>query len=177
MSSSLRRVSLSLFSLFSDAFPFLSSSVQHFSDILPDLARTFDAQELAEIVISFSDAVPRTTGKAVIWKLLLHLQSARSVVFDDAEARASLVPALVRWIKPHLGRYQESALVSQTEVGPSRDNARIAWVEALRLAVTVVAVMLDKLSEAVTSPEISKNRNALNAERDNIDLVFSCFPM
>ncbi|KAL7415449.1 hypothetical protein BDY24DRAFT_382988 [Mrakia frigida] len=152
-------------------------ALQHFSDILPDLARTFDAQELATIVISFSDAVPRPTGKAVIFKLLLHLQSARSVVFDDPEARASLVPALVRWIKPHLGRYQESALVSQTEDGPSRDNARIAWVEALRLAVTVVAVVLDKLSEAVTSPSISKDRNALNGERDNIDLVFSCFPM
>lgn len=150
--------------------------VQHFSDILPDLAKTFDAQELAEIVISFSDSVPRPTGKAVVWKLLLHLQSAKSVVFDDAEARSALVPALVRWIKPHLGRYQESVLVSQSEVASTRDTARINWVEQLRLAVTVVAVMLDKLSEAIVSPSL-KGRNALMAERDNLELVFSCFPL
>ena len=128
------------------------------------------------MVISFSDSVRQATGKAVVWKLLLHLQSAKSVVFDDPEARAILVPALVRWVKPHLGRYQESALVAQSEVDSTRDSARIAWVEQLRLAVTVVAVMLDKLSAAVVSPSL-KGRNALLTERDNLDLVFTCFPM
>lgn len=149
-------------------------ALQHFSDILPDLARTFDAAELSEIIISFSDAAPQGNGKAVVWKLLLHLQTARSVVFDDPSARASLVPSLVRWIKPFIGRRPTDVSSSSTGEGPE-DAAHITWVESVRLAVTVLAVILDRLSEFLVLAA-KQSRTATLQEKENIDLVFSCLP-
>jgi dedicator of cytokinesis protein 3 len=146
-------------------------ALQHFSDILPDLASTFDAAELSEIVISFSDAAPLGHGKTVVWKLLLHLQTARSIAFDDASARVSLVPSLIRWVKPFLGRRPPDIDAPVSGL----DATLIVWVETLRLAVTVLAVMLDKLSEFVVLAA-RQSRMAMLQEKENIDLVFSCLP-
>lgn len=151
--------------------------VQHFSDTLPDLVHTFEPSELADIVISFTDSIMGRPGKAIVWKLLLHLQTARSVVFDEPDARASLVPALVRWIRPHLGRYQEDASTMwQMDDPTSRDARRITWLECLRLAITTLAVMLDKLSDVVALPA-GLTKRELTRERDNIDLIFTVFPL
>jgi dedicator of cytokinesis protein 3 len=116
-------------------------AVQHYADILPHLSQVFTPMEIAEIVISFADALTNTKGSIGIHKLLLLLQVVRST-FDTTEARAMLVPAMIRWIRPHLGRYEEDR-GDKSESQAARDARRIKWMECNRLAVTV----------SLTSPE------------------------
>lgn len=110
-------------------------AVQHYADILPHLSQVFTPVEVAEIVISFADALTNTKGSIGIHKLLLLLQVVRST-FDTTEARTMLVPAMIRWVRPHLGRYEED-LEDKSESEVSRDSKRFKWMECNRLAVTV----------------------------------------
>lgn len=110
-------------------------AVQHYADILPHLSQVFTPMEIAETIISFADALTNTKGSIGIHKLLLLLQVVRST-FDTAEARAMLVPAMIRWIRPHLGRFEEDR-EDKSESQASRDAKRIKWMECNRLAVTV----------------------------------------
>lgn len=112
-------------------------AVQHYADILPHLSQIFTPMEIAETIISFADALTNTKGSIGIHKLLLLLQVVQST-FDTAEARAMLVPAMIRWIRPHLGRYEEDR-EDKNETQASRESKRIKWMECNRLAVTVSA--------------------------------------
>lgn len=110
-------------------------AVQHYADILPHLAQVFTPIEIAEIVISFADALTHTKGSIAVYKLLLLLQVVRTT-FDTAEARAMLVPAMIRWVRPHLSLYNEDR-DDRNEKMASRDAKRIKWMECNRLAITV----------------------------------------
>lgn len=111
-------------------------AVQHYADILPNLAQVFPPLEIADMVIAFADTLIFAKGSIATYKLLLLLQVVQ-ITFDTAEARALLVPALVRWVKPHLGRYIERARASPEEIQGVQDAKRIRWLECNRLAVTV----------------------------------------
>ena len=111
-------------------------AVQHYADILPDLAHVFPPLEIAEIVIDFTDTLTLAKGSLAVYKLLLLLQVVK-VVFDSSEARALLVPAMVRWVKPHLGRLSETAFASTDQQQTMQDAKRIKWLECNRLAITV----------------------------------------
>ena len=108
-------------------------AVQHYADILPDLAQVFPPLEIAELVIAFADTLTFAKGSIALYKLLLLLQVVKSV-FDTSEARALLVPAIVRWVKPHLGRLE---VVYKKESREAEDTRRVKWLECNRLAVTV----------------------------------------
>jgi len=110
-------------------------AVQHFADILPSLAQVFPALEIAETIISFADTLAQAEGSIAIHKLFLLLQVVRSA-FDTAEARALLVPAMIRWIRPHLARYDADHDDSTDNQG-AKDAKRIKWLECGRIAVTV----------------------------------------
>jgi dedicator of cytokinesis protein 3 len=108
-------------------------AVQHYADILPDMAQVFPPLEIAELVIAFADTLTFAEGSIALYKLLLLLQVVKSV-FDTSEARALLVPAIVRWVKPHLGRMDAVYVKGSSE---AEDNRRVKWLECNRLAVTV----------------------------------------
>lgn len=110
-------------------------AVQHYADILPDLGQVFPPLEIAEMVIEFADTLTFAKGSIAVYKLLLLLSVVRSL-FDTTEARALLVPALVRWVKPHLGRY-DPGFANQSEDVTTKDCKMIKWLECNRLAVTV----------------------------------------
>ena len=111
-------------------------AVQHYADILPDLAHVFPTLEIAEMIIAFTDTLTSAEGSIAVYKLLLLLQVVK-IVFDTNEARALLVPAMVRWVKPHLGRFSETAFASNDQQQTMQDVKRIKWLECNRLAMTV----------------------------------------
>ena len=121
-------------------------AVQHFADLLPSLAHVFAPVQLAEMVIAFADTLTQVKGNLAVYKLLLVLQVVKEI-FDAADARALLIPAIVRWVKPHLGRYMlDEAMMpdfrSRLGEGLSgdakgRDARKGKWLECSRLAVTV----------------------------------------
>lgn len=113
-------------------------AVQHYADLIPSLAKIFAPVEIAQMIITFADTLTAVKGSMAIYKLLLLLQVVKSV-FDSAGSRGLLIPALVRWVKPHLGKYEEgfgsTAIAGENE--KSKDMRRIKWMEFNRLAITV----------------------------------------
>ncbi|KAH9485300.1 Dedicator of cytokinesis protein 3 [Psilocybe cubensis] len=151
-------------------------ALQHFTSILPELAKIYTTVELVSIATTFANAVTVGKGKIVNWKLIMYLQIVKSFLFDNAESRPFLVEAVVIWIKPHFGRYDEFAHTSSNDSESARDAARVTWMESIRLCVTIIAVMLDKLNQYLTDPAIVSDRAALNKEQDNVELLLSLIP-
>ena len=171
-------------------------AVQHYADILPDLARVFPPLELAEVVIAFADTLTFAKGSIALYKLLLILQIVKTL-FDTAESRALLVPAIVRWVKPHLGKYERgysdmSGMTKQGGEGVSEaDTKNVRWLECNRLAVSVscashfsgiatdaqvVAWTIDKLQEWSNAPMVTEDPALRTQEEDNIEYCLTLLP-
>ncbi|WVR00207.1 hypothetical protein IAU59_007349 [Kwoniella sp. CBS 9459] len=150
-------------------------AVQHYADILADLANVFQPIEIAEIVIAFADTITFASGSIAIYKLLLLLQVVKSA-FESSESRALLVPAIVRWIKPHLGRYEELLVVGKDDSQITKDGKRVRWLECNRLAVTVLAWTVNKLQEWHDSPLIKDDPSLQAQEEDNLEYCLTLLP-
>ncbi|KAE9401567.1 cytoplasmic protein [Gymnopus androsaceus JB14] len=152
-------------------------ALQNFTSILPELAKIFSNVDLVSIVTTFaSTAVAASKGKIVIWKLIMYLQIVKGFLFDNPESRPLLVEAVVLWIKPHFGRYDEYVHTQSTDSETARDSARIGWLENIRLCVTIIAVMLDKLQTNLVSPEVIQDRRRLTLEKDNVECLLPLLP-
>jgi dedicator of cytokinesis protein 3 len=151
-------------------------ALQHFTSILPELAKIFPTVELVSIATTFANAVTVGKGKIVIWKLIMYLQIVKGFLFDNPQSRPLLVEAVVIWIKPHFGRYDEYAHTQSNDGEAARDAARMNWLESIRLCVTIVAVMLDKLQQNLVSPTIVADRQAIRSEQDNVEYLLSLLP-
>ncbi|KAG6878530.1 hypothetical protein C0993_004428 [Termitomyces sp. T159_Od127] len=151
-------------------------ALQHFTSVLPELAKLFPVVEVVSIVTTFASATTVGKGKILIWKLIMYLQIVKGFLFDNPQSRARLVEEVVNWIKPHFGRYDEYLHTQSNDNEVARDGARVGWLESTRLCVTIVAVMLNKLQENLVSPEVRANPKLLRAEQDNVDCLLSLLP-
>lgn len=151
-------------------------ALQHFTSILPELAKVFSIESVVKIVTTFANAMVVKKGKIVIWKLIMYLQIVRGFLLDIPSSRATLVQAVVLWIQPHFGRFDEFLWIQPGDSESAKDTARVAWLESVRLSVTIVAVMLDKLQQSLVNPDIQRNANALRQEQYNIEDVLSLLP-
>lgn len=151
-------------------------ALQHFTSILPELSKIFSTVELVTIATTFANAVTAGKGKIIIWKLIMYLQIVKGFLFDNPQSRPLLVEAVVIWIKPHFGRFDEYAHTSSTDSDAARDAARVSWLESIRLCVTIIAVMLDKLQENLVSPTVVNDRHLFRQEQDNVEYLLSLLP-
>lgn len=152
-------------------------ALQNFTSILPELAKIFSMVDLVSIVTTFAaNAVAGCKGKIVIWKLIMYLQIVKGFLFDNPESRPLLVESVVLWIKPHFGRYDEYIHTQSSDSETARDSARISWLESIRLCVTIIGVMLDKLQASLVSPEVIEDRRRLALEKDNVECLLSLLP-
>lgn len=158
-------------------------ALQHFAGILPDLARIFTTDELVRVASAFADSVFITKGKMAIWKLLHILQVTQGSLFEEQASRSQLIPSVVRWIRPHLGPYDEAAHVAVNAHENARDAARVSWLEAARLAVTILAVILDRLQVSLASDPADgshgtrgNGRIKTRQEQDDVDYLLTMMP-
>lgn len=152
-------------------------ALQHFTSVLPELAKIFSTVDLVSIVTTFAtNAVTVGKGKIVIWKLIMYLQIVKGFLFDNPQSRPLLVEAVVLWIKPHFGRYDEYAHTQSNDTETARDTARLSWLESIRLCVTIIAVMLDKLQQNLVSLIKPEDKHALRQEQDNVEYLLSLIP-
>ena len=151
-------------------------ALQHFTSILPELAKIFGTVELVTIATTFANAIGAGKGKIVFWKLIMYLQIVKGFLFDNPQSRPLLVEAVVSWIKPHFGRFDEYAHVQSNDTESARDAARVSWLESVRLCVTIIAVMLDKLQQNLVSPAIISDRHLYRQEQDNVEYLLSLLP-
>lgn len=151
-------------------------ALQHFTSILPELNKVFTVEELVTIATEFANSIVSVKGKIVIWKLIMYLQIVKGFLFDHPISRAMLVENVLPWIKPHFGRYDEYPYIQQGDSDSTRDAARISWLESIRLSMSIIAVMLDKLQQTLVNRDILANRLAMQKEQDNVDLLLSVLP-
>ncbi|KIY44576.1 hypothetical protein FISHEDRAFT_51256 [Fistulina hepatica ATCC 64428] len=151
-------------------------ALQHFPSILPELAKIFTTVELVSIVTTFANAVSAHKGRIIIWKLIMYLHVVKGFLFDNSQSRPLLVEAVVIWIKQHFGRYDEFTNTQPGDSESAKDAARVNWLESIRLCVTIIAVMLDRLQTNLVDPVILKDRQLLRRERDNVDNIIPLIP-
>lgn len=106
----------------------------------------------------------------------MYLQIVKGFLFDNPQSRSLLVEAVVIWIKPHFGRFDEYTHTQMSDSESTRDAARVSWLESVRLCVTTVAVMLDKLQQNLVSNFVVNDRNLLRQEQDNVEYLLSLLP-
>ena len=152
-------------------------ALQHFAGTYADLMRVFTLDEMVRISTSFADAIFITKGRMAIWKLLHILQVTSGVLFEHHSSRAQLIPSVVRWIRPHLGRYDANLDEDTNSTQATRNAARTTWAEGARLAVTVLAVMLDRLQiSLISAGKKGGSGTELRQEQDNVDYLLSVLP-
>ncbi|KAH7908606.1 hypothetical protein BJ138DRAFT_1157281 [Hygrophoropsis aurantiaca] len=151
-------------------------ALQHFTSILPELAKIFPTIELVSIATNFANAISTGKGKIVIWRLIMYLHIVKSFLFDNSQSRSLLVQAVVLWIKPHFGRFDEYTQTHMNDNDNARDTARVNWLECIRLCVTIIAVMLDKMQQQLVSPTIIADRNLFRQEQDNVEYLLMLMP-
>ncbi|TIB43241.1 hypothetical protein E3P86_00025 [Wallemia ichthyophaga] len=151
-------------------------ALRHFAGCLPELEKIFPSEELVEHVMAFAEACKATKGKLVVYIMLNYLHVVRSGLFDKPGTRTILVPTLIRLVKPHLGAYDEYQHVKLKDPDHVREVARVGWIERLRLCVTILATMLDKLHVAIVDPAISASRTLSRQEQDNVEDIMSLLP-
>lgn len=147
--------------------------VQRYASLLPGLRRVYPAEELAEIVIEFVDTLTGATGSIISYKLLLLLQVIE-IAFDTSPSRAVLIPALVRWVKPHMGRLVENADSSTSKTETGQDVRRIKWLETNRLAISVIARVVQALQGS--APASNEDLEAEDGNDDNLEYCLSLVP-
>ncbi|KAI0321083.1 hypothetical protein OF83DRAFT_1168770 [Amylostereum chailletii] len=151
-------------------------ALRQFTSILPELAKIFPTRELVTVTTTFASGLTSVKGQIVMWKLIMYLQIVKGFLFDNAQSRSLLVEQVVSWIKPHFGRYDEYARTQLGDSDDRKDATRISWLESIRLCVSIVAVMLDKLQQSLVDPTILADRNLLRQEQDNMEYLLSLIP-
>ena len=106
----------------------------------------------------------------------MYLQIVKGFLFDNPKSRSLLVEAVVIWIKPQFGRFDEYTQTQPGDTEAARDAARVSWLESIRLSVTVVAIMLDKLQQCLVDPAVVSDRSAMRQEQYNIEYLLSLLP-
>jgi dedicator of cytokinesis protein 3 len=97
-------------------------------------------------------------------------------LFDTPNSRSLLLEAIVIWIKPHFGRFDEYVQTNPGDSEATKDSTRINWLENIRLCVTIIAVMLDKLCTSLVQPTTLADKGLLRKEQDNVDYLLSLLP-
>ena len=151
-------------------------ALQHFTSILPELAKILSTIELVTVATNFANAISNAKGKIIIWRLIMYLQIVKGFLFDDPQSRTLLVQAVVLWIKPYFGRYDEFTQTQPGDSDSTKDASRVSWLESVRLCVTILAVMLDKLQLQLVSSTVLSDRILFRQEQDNVEYLLMLLP-
>ena len=151
-------------------------ALQHFTSIFPELTKILSTIELVTVATNFANAISNAKGKIIIWRLIMYLQIVKGFLFDDPQSRALLVQAVVLWIKPYFGRYDEFTQTQPGDSDSAKDASRVSWMESVRLCVTILAVMLDKLQQQLVSSTVLSDRVLFRQEQDNVEYLLMLLP-
>ncbi|KAL1743069.1 hypothetical protein HDZ31DRAFT_41774 [Schizophyllum fasciatum] len=151
-------------------------ALQHFPSILPELAKIYPTVELVSIVTNFANTITAGRGTIVLRKLIMYQQIIGGFLFDNPQARALLVEAMVAWIRPHFGKFDDFTHTMSGDSESAKDAARVSWLEGTRLCVTIIAVMLDRLQTSLVDPAVTSDRRRLKQEQENVENLLPLLP-
>lgn len=147
-------------------------AMQHFASIAESVERIFSQDELVDIISNFCEAISGCTGKLAVQKLLLLARLAEGPLLNSVNNRSTVVPSLLRWVRPHLARLNDFELRSMNDA--ARETAQTQWLEAARAATVVLAAMLHKINVAIYDTRATES--LLASEQDNIEFMLALLP-
>ncbi|KAJ3107837.1 hypothetical protein HDU97_003185 [Phlyctochytrium planicorne] len=130
-------------------------ALQHFPQLLPDLAKIYGPTELVEVVVRFADSVRSSKTKLNGHKLAFIHTLIRGPLFADRRSRLGIVSAATRWISEYLSGEWERDRDSLSPNGipplgggPRRPKSqKNTDKDNLRLCLNVAAEAIDKLQK------------------------------
>ena len=133
-------------------------TLQHFADILKELQDVFLPHQVVAMAVSFVDACSHVTGRLVGFKLAMILNIVKGPTFRDATSRLAMANNVFRWIQIWINAYGATAnnviFARQVERQQSESHAqtrlpRSQWIENLRLSLTILSEVLDKVRKSL----------------------------
>ncbi|KAG1406694.1 hypothetical protein G6F60_002733 [Rhizopus arrhizus] len=133
-------------------------ALQNFAGVLAELHYVFPSHQVISIATSFVDACSHVTGRLVAFKLAMILNIVRGPAFNDPNCRLELTINVIRWIRVWLNSYMTTAkdiiFSKQAEQQSEADHqqtrlTRAQWIENLRLSLTILSEVLDKVRRSV----------------------------
>lgn len=134
--------------------------LQYFCEAITQIKSSFSAKELVDIISTMMDACSHFTGKLVGFKLSMVLAFIKAPIFSDNACCCELGKKILEWIRVWLNSYMAVAkevIFSRTTMDGSSSNQqgddyqqqarlpRAQWIENLRLSLTIVHEILDKV--------------------------------
>ncbi|KAI8336596.1 hypothetical protein BC941DRAFT_427545 [Chlamydoabsidia padenii] len=136
--------------------------LQHFCEAITEVRDAYSSSEIVDIISTFVDACSHVTGKLVGFKLSMILAIIKAPIFSDKACCCELGNQVVRWIQVWLNSYM--AVAKEVIFARTADNGngssqhgggddhhqqtrlpRAQWIENLRLSLTIVHEILDKI--------------------------------
>ncbi|KAI8364106.1 hypothetical protein BD560DRAFT_436932 [Blakeslea trispora] len=144
-------------------------TLQHFADILTELRAIFAPKEVLDIAASFVNACSHVTGRLVGFRLYMILSMVKSSTFDHPSVRLEFSKSVLRWVGFWVNSYMAAArdviFARQTDQQNTSDHLgtqqtrlpRGQWIENLRLSLTVISELLEKvrLAFGMASPGLA----------------------
>ncbi|KAK4052346.1 Deoxycytidine kinase 1 [Microbotryomycetes sp. JL201] len=147
-------------------------ALQHWPTVLPFLNKMIAETEFTDHVISFLEQGDVTKDLSAL-RLAAIGQVIIGPSFVSPASRASLVPALARWLKPALTRFDEHLQCSPKDSQQVKDATRLKWMEVQRLSISVTAYALDRIQLSLADPAVLSDRSLYGQEQDNIEYMLS----
>lgn len=149
--------------------------LQHFCEAIKEVRDTYSSSEIVDIISTLVDACAHVTGKLVGFKLSMILAVVKAPIFSDKACCCELGKHVVRWIRVWLNSYMAVAkevIFARTDAGQQGDDyhqqtrlPRVQWIENLRLSLTIVHEILDKIRKVrgLSIPGTAANARARSA--------------
>ncbi|KAI9303949.1 hypothetical protein BJ944DRAFT_240997 [Cunninghamella echinulata] len=134
--------------------------LQHFNEMMIELKDVFSAKEIVNMIQEFIDGCSHVTGKMVGYKLCMILALVKGPVFNSNTCSFGLGKHIVRWTSVWLNTYMSVAkdvIFSRTMDNNKKDQVddhqqtrlpRSQWIENLRLSMTIIHEILNKIRKA-----------------------------
>ncbi|KAI8092901.1 uncharacterized protein BX664DRAFT_364690 [Halteromyces radiatus] len=132
--------------------------LQHFSEAITEIKETYSTKEIMQIISNLVDACSHVTGKLVGFKLSMILSIIKAPIFSDKMCCYELGSRVVGWISVWLNSYMTVAkevIFARTALDGNNNQAedyhqqtrlpRAQWLENLRLSLTIIHELLDKI--------------------------------
>lgn len=86
------------------------------------------------------------------------------------------MPNICGWIKPHLGKLDDTRVFNPRDSETARETSQISALEYARLSVAVIAALADTLHSALVNPDVYADSHLLAQEQDSIEFVIALLP-
>ncbi|KAI7867741.1 dedicator of cytokinesis-domain-containing protein [Spinellus fusiger] len=144
-------------------------TLQHFAGVLGELRGVLSSKQLVDITTHFVDTCSHFTGKLVGHKLCMILAIVKGPIFNDSTCRFGLAKNVLKWIQMWINSYMlvaKDVIFARHDQEVDHQQTRLPksqWLENLRLSLTIVSEILDKVRKSCGMASSSLSSSSLSS--------------